>query len=169
MDAHVRYNHCKLQLSQIIFSSIFSLLCDCILKQHLLIKNYWLGHASRFSPYTSALYSKRPALAAWDQNRIRTVKFSLRTRELKIVFQNHNEFFLVYFIPCERKSSCNSAQYCNLDWFSLYFNQWSCTIFFFYSFPVCCFSMQALQTLKNLTSRAVLNHTSYSGGNGRIW
>lgn len=166
VDSHVRYNHCKLLLPQVLFSSIFWLFVVwliCILKQYLLIKNYWLGHANRSSPYTSAVHNKRHALAAWDQHRIRTGVFSQHTRELKIVFQNHNELFLVYFTPCEGKSSCNSAQYCNWDWFRLYFNQQKspdiCTIFF-NSCPVCCFSSQALQTMKNLTGRAVLTHTS---------
>lgn len=61
LDFHLRYNHCKLQLSQVLFSSIFWLFVVwliCILKQHLRIRNYWLGHANRSSPYTSALQSK---------------------------------------------------------------------------------------------------------------
>lgn len=64
---------------------------------------------------TPVLCTVRYALTAWDQNRIRTGEFSQHTRELKVVFQNHYEFFLVYFTPCEGKSSCNSAQYCNWD------------------------------------------------------
>lgn len=120
-------NHCKLQLFQVLFSSIFWFLIMwliSVLKHNLHIMSLFIQwrHANSLSPYTSALYSKTGiSCLGWKQNQNRGIFVAYKVAENCI--SKPLWIFLGVFCTLGGESySCDSAQYWNWGWCSLYFN-----------------------------------------------
>lgn len=127
MNSQLGCNHCKMQMFEVLFSSIFWSLMMwliSILKQNLHVKSLCIqwGHANRFCPNISAVRSKTCiSCLGSKQNQNRRVFIACKVAEN--CFSKPLRIFLgVLYTLWGEIYSCNSGQCCNWDWFSLYFS-----------------------------------------------
>lgn len=156
VDSHLRYSHCKLQLSPLLFSSIFWLFVVwliCILKQHLLIKNYWLGHVNRSSPDTSTLQSKT-CIGCMESEQNQNRRFHSTQGSWKLFFKTTMIFSWCTLHPVRGNfhatvlsTIIGTDLVCTLTNKNVLI---SATFFYYFYCPVCCFNSQVYKPWKIL-------------------